>query len=214
MARTAILLGVAAGFLLPVLAGRASAAGEKGDPAPEEVLKKVQAAAQSGDVDGFLANLAQEPRKTWLASAAAHDGLTQARKSFEEALDEKFGKDPDYQPWPVTDMKRDLARLRKLELLGQEAKGDGKIEIKVRTTYRGPEGADKAEDQTMALVKEGGTWKLVPPRLDPERVNRVLKTLAQRKAAAEEITRKVRDGTYKDRAEAQFALRRAEKGGG
>jgi hypothetical protein len=184
---------------------------------PEGLLKDLEAAAKAGDVQKYFENFGAGYRKQLIALVAIQDGLAQDCKAFADALTERLGKDEDGTPLPrpASDhpLGQSLVRMKSIELLGQEKRGD-KVVLKVRFVYRGEDGKDESKEANLMVVKEGGDWRVVPPaNRSPEKLNHALEVLTKQKAALEKVIGQIRDGHFQSRSEAVMALKQALAGG-
>ncbi len=191
--------------------GRAAAASESAPHAatPEQLVANLIAAAQKGDVDGYLANLTADSRKALSESSANRDALRAAEENFRNALDQRFGASAEVITSPPEDMKAALGALAGAEVLGKTPSPGGAVQIRVKTSLRTADGRMVTREDTLAARREGGAWRLVLG-LAPDG-----QRAAAQLAAIKQVTEKVKSGEYKDRESAMIALSDAEsaKGG-
>ena len=167
---------------------------------PELLIQTLLEAARNGDVEAFLSGLTAESRKTASDSFANEAALRQARDEFKKALDERFGGGATIIEDPLIDLRTVIGRLAAAEVVGRQNKPDGSVELKVKTSIRAQGGETVSRDETLVMRQEGGRWRLLLGFAPPGTI------AAERKTAAERITREVREGKYKDRIEAMIAL--------
>src|SRR5579885_2060618 len=147
-------------------------------------------------------------------------GLEEPQRQLNEALDAKFGKDPQAKQRPP--FKEQITSLKAAEVKSSAKKGDHLVVLKIKTTAV-KDGKEETKEETMGAVKEGDAWKLLPPGRDGTVDENTLKQVTAQtvqftaqipkiKEAMEKITKEVKDGKYKSREEAQKALDEFLKG--
>ncbi len=171
--------------------------------APEDLVKDLLAAAQSGDVDGFLSGLTTDSRQALIEAVAHQAALSRALEQFQQALDERFGAGAEMLASPPDDLQAALARFANAEVIGQREAPDGAVELHVKTSLKTGNGETITREEMLVARQEDGAWKLVLGFAANG------KLAAERGAAAERIVQEVRDGKHKDRLSAMIALANA-----
>ena len=127
---------------------------------PEQLVQALTQAARQGDVDGFLASMSTGTQKALTDAAATQTKLQEAQRSFQAALDERFGKSNRVKPPAPPDRKSVLAKFVNLELLGAEPKGPNETRLRLKTSSKDLRGRVRTEENSFTAVKENGEWKL------------------------------------------------------
>lgn len=137
----------------PVRAG-----GTKGASSPEQAVEFLSAASRSGDLPACLELIAppfHDLMRMFILEEEADDILG-------AALDEKFGK--ERRGGFRMEVKRDLLRIRKVEILSRVVESDTRVKLTVRETVKSfqREGDDLAEVPYVA-IKDADGWRLLRP---------------------------------------------------
>jgi hypothetical protein len=145
------------GFTLPTLSD-GKPAEPKNAATPEQAVEFLAAASKAGDVHAALHQIGQpfHDLMLWYILQEETDDILRT------ALDQKFGKEK--RKGFRMEVKRDLLRIRRIEILARD-KGDGpRVKVRVRETVRSfqREGNDIVETTYLA-VKEGDRWKVLRP---------------------------------------------------
>lgn len=146
----ALLLGCGGGG--EPAATTAPAAG-KGAATPEEAVKRLVAAAQTGDVDKVLAQLPphlSQMKKTMMAIGS--DEIV-----FATVLDTKFGRDPKPTPRSNATSKEWSDSLRGLKSIEVRSKKEVKADRVLLTVW---EKQDRTVETKVMALKDGDGWKL------------------------------------------------------
>lgn len=172
----------------------------KGATTPEEAIKLLTEAAKAGDVDAFLARIA-DPLRTHIAIEWE---LAEARRAFEQALDQKFGKSEDSGP----SVKEALKKYDRAVILDKEEQSKDRVVLRARfgeSEFAGKELIDK-----ILAVKEGDHWKLLYPTIGV--VRPVLKTSADGKEYHEADYTAAHEGKKLDAPEIKEYLKKFQEG--
>jgi hypothetical protein len=209
-----------------------SPAPQKAASSPEEAVKYLQAAMQAGDTSAVLAQLSAPSRATFEAMMS----FQLPREDVDRALAEKFGKDSKAPPT----LNDSLKHTKNIQIISKDAKDKDKPALTVWVTTE-QNGEKRILEQTWYAVKDADAWRLLVPfsggktknvvRKDkegkelsvavferegrPELSGRdadYLRTTGPKyKALMEQVAKDVRGGLFKNRADAEKALRTAEE---
>jgi hypothetical protein len=169
----------------------------------DQVVKNLLTAAQNGDADRFLSGLTAESRRAVTESLAGEAELRTVGEDFRKALDETFGAGTGALAVPPDDLRAALGRLAGAEILRQERRPDGSLEVRVKTALKTEDGRTISQEETLVFRQERGGWRLALGLASDGRI------VTERKAAAEQIIKEVHEGRYKDRLSAMLALANA-----
>jgi hypothetical protein len=181
-----------------------SALAHAGGPAktPEQLIQELSAAAKEGDTVGFLSYLTANARGAVEESVASQSALRIAEESFQEALDERFGKGAPILTSPPMDLKSALSRIRSIELLSKKAGPLGTVYLRVETSLKAQNGKTVVREDTFVSGEEGGSWKL---ELNP---GQSLNAKAVESAVVQSLAA-LRSGQFTDRRSALLGLSQA-----
>jgi hypothetical protein len=174
---------------------------------PEEALQQLQAAENSGDLEGYTAVLPESQRdasRRFFESALA---VEQGAKAFDEALKARFGDEVNVLPFAI-DVKAVLTDLgAKYEIVGKKTRPDGRVELKVKRTQTiNPKThATRTENDTLTAVQEEDGWKIEMP-LPRESVAEDFERQAR---AYDDVAARVKAGEFQNGHEALSALVKA-----
>jgi hypothetical protein len=125
---------------------------------PEQAIEFLAAASKTGDVQTALGQIAQPFHDVmlWFIVSEEADDILGA------ALDGRFGK--QRRAGFRMEVKQDLLRIQRIQVIAKRVKGDTRVELTVRETVKSfqRDGSDVIETSYLAL-KEGGAWKLLRP---------------------------------------------------
>lgn len=116
---------------------------------PEELMALLQAAQKSGDLKALLSLFGGPHRK--LNEQALE--VLEAAKSFDKALDDKFGKDPSCRSCFALEFEP----AKRVELRGKKDLGGGKIELTIWTVR------DAVLETREVAIRENGGWVFLAP---------------------------------------------------
>jgi len=167
---------------------------------PDELIQNLLTAAQEGNTEDYLAGLTANSRKAVIDSFASEAVLREAQQSFQQALDERFGKGSKILEADPDNIKSAISRLTAAEILEKKAGPGGTMQLRVRASFKQSDGKTVTREDTLIALPEGGGWKLVLSFVPGAKLQ-----LAS-KAALERITKQVKDGQFKDRTSAMVAL--------
>lgn len=167
---------------------------------PDELIRNLATAAQQGNSDDFLAGLTASSRKAVIDSFANQAVLRDAQQSFQQALDERFGKGGKVLDAAPDDLKSAVSRLAAAEVLEKKPGPGGAVQLRVRASFKRPDGKTGTREDTLIALPEGGGWKLVLSFAPGAKLQ------SDSKAALERVTKQVKDGQFKDRTSAMVAL--------
>jgi hypothetical protein len=196
-------------------AGEERKAKRKPAATPEEAVKQLAEAANAEDYNGVLATFAKEPRESEQALWSATDDLVKAQWRLHDAINERFGKDPNEGPKPDLKAIGDQSRknragsFRKATVLSKKVRTDGSIELRTRFTPSW-KGEDNPREETVIAVHERDGWKLIPPRFNPEEDNSFIEFLRKQQAGYEQVGKRVKEGKYQSRDEAERSMAQAQ----
>lgn len=176
----------------------------------EQAVAALEAAAKAGDVDAFLSALAEPQRKVTRDLYSAVESVVRANKALDAALDAKFGPSATARKRPDFDPKKTLTDIVRLEIVSKEAKGDKRVDLRLRTVRKGADGKDQTSDEPAAAVLEAGGWKVIPPRMeDVKRIEGRIAAVRRAVEAAEQVNSDLTAGRHKTREDADKAYDRA-----
>jgi hypothetical protein len=167
---------------------------------PDELIRNLVAAAQQGNSNDFLAGLTANSRKAVIDSIANQAVLREAQHSFQQALEERLGKGGEVLDAAPDDLKSAVSRLAAAEILEKKPGPGGTVQLRVRASFKQPNGKTVTREDTLIARAEGGDWKLVLSFAPGAKLQ------SDSKAALERITKQVEDGQFKDRTSAMVAL--------
>jgi hypothetical protein len=151
MDRTVIRCAAVTAICLAAAVAQASAPAKT----PEELIRNLVAAAQQGNSDEVMASLTSSSRKA-LSDAFAHESaMRAAQQTFQQALDEKFGKGGKLLISPSDDLKTSLSRLAGAEVLETKPGPGGSAHLRVRTSLKVSDGKSATREETVLVRKEG-----------------------------------------------------------
>ena len=116
---------------------------------PEELVTLIEAAQKTDNPRAGLAFLGG-PHRTLNVQAVE---VLEAAKAFDKALDDKFGKDPNYRPL----FPQEFKPVKRVELKGMLNLGGGKIELTIWTVR------DEVIESRELAIRENGGWVLLAP---------------------------------------------------
>ncbi len=186
-------------------------AGAKGGATPEEAVAMINKAATAGDFDAtfdVLVNEQSRPMRDWMKAQIT---LGASIVALADALDSAFGKDEASPIKRMTgDPKRSLARsFSNATVVGSPTKIDDEtVSIQVKSRTAGPDGKIIGVERTMKAKKTPVGWKLamdIPPNLDFPQAATIMD---QARATIDRTTKRVKDGTVKDRAGAIIEVKK------
>ena len=125
---------------------------------PEQAVELLSAASKAGDLQAALDQIAQPFHDLMLW----HVLQEEADDTLAAALDQKFGKEK--RTGFRMEVKQDLLRIQKVEILGKDKGTDARVKLRVRETVRSfhDKGNDIAETSYLAVRDDSG-WKLLRP---------------------------------------------------
>ena len=144
-------------FASPAVASDKPAKPKKAE-SPEQAVELVAAASKVGDLQAALDQIAQPFHDLMLW----HVLCEEADDTLSAALDQKLGKEK--RTGFRMEVKQDLLRIQKVEILGTEKWTDARVKLGVRETVRSfhHEGHDVVETSYLA-VRDGDRWKVLRP---------------------------------------------------
>lgn len=172
----------------------------------EDTVKDFMAAAQAGDVEALLDTIARDPRREIREFLAYIQDIGKVQEALDAALDSRFGKGPTASPRMDDAVKDWLSKnFGRIDILAKEPKGEDRVDLTVR--FAGADTKDSAgPPRSLAAVKEGKDWKLVPPDDVMKKLAAAKPFLARYKTKVQQITQQINEGNYRSRAEATQAL--------
>jgi hypothetical protein len=140
------------------LGGEAAQPSKKLAGKPEQAVKFLVAASKAGDLPAALKQIAQ-PFRGCMQVFVLEEEIDDLLRA---ALDAKFGK--EQRKGFRMEVKRDLLRIRKIEILSKTVKSKGRVKFIVRETVQsfGGDRDDLVETAYLAIKEKGG-WKLLRP---------------------------------------------------
>ena len=192
---------------------------------PEQAVQYLVAAARSGDVAAYTAQLAAHSR-TRMDTGIAFEAL-------DAALHAKFGKTLFEER--LSSIKKSIRRDRTIQLHARTPKGKNKVFLTVWRVTKRKNKREHIREETWIAVKEKGSWKLIlPPKGKVKDVRRkdangkeieirVLQThevdakesaadqklFGSMKQIVEKLTKEVKQGKYKTHKAAKEAFKKA-----
>jgi hypothetical protein len=125
---------------------------------PEQAVEYLAAASKAGDLQAALDQIAQpfHDLMLWHVLQEEADDILTA------ALDQKFGKEK--RTGFRMEVKQDLLRIQKVEILSKDKGTDARVKLGVRETVKSfhHEGHDVVETSYLA-VRDGDHWKVLRP---------------------------------------------------
>jgi hypothetical protein len=177
---------------------------------PDLLITNLAAAATRGDTQAFLAGMTDSSRKALEEAFSNRASLQQAQEHFQQALTERYGGGGPTliaRPMALSDV---LRQLKGMEIIGRKPGNDGTTELQVKSKVETPSGMIVFQEDTLVAREEHGAWKIVgfgfsPAGMSQESIDRI----KNRTKALEDVTKRVRDGSLKDRQSAMLALAQA-----
>lgn len=125
---------------------------------PEQAVELLAAASKAGDLKVALELIAQPFHDVMLLIILEEE----ADDILRATLDQKFGK--ERRRGFRMEVKKDLLRIKKVEILAKDKEKDGKVKLAVRETVQSfQHGGTDTVETTYLAVKKGETWKLLRP---------------------------------------------------
>ncbi len=170
---------------------------------PDQLIKNLISAAQKPDIEDFLSGLTDDSRKAVEESYRRQASLNQKQDEFRNALDKRFGGGTEFFPDLPDSLDASIKRFVSAEVLSQNQKPDGSVEMRVKTTLKNENKETVISDDNIIVSKTNGGWKLSlgfpTAKLD----------LNNTVAVIERVTREVNEGKYSDRVSAMLELDKA-----
>jgi hypothetical protein len=153
-------LGLVSAFLAlaPLFGSNKAEPGPKKAATPEQAVEFLASASKAGDVQAALGQMAQPFHDIMLWFVLNED----AEDTLRAALERRFGK--QRTEGFRMEVKQDLIRIQRIQVLARRVKSDTRVELTVRETARSfqRDGSDVIETSYLAL-KENGVWKVLRP---------------------------------------------------
>lgn len=184
---------IAFGLAAVILAAAGTARAE-GAASPADIVKHFEKAAKAGDINAILALLTDDVSAAFKKIVAMAD----AQAALNKASKDKFGS--DLLPGRG-DPKAELLSYESIELVKEEADGDNKAKLSVKSTKKG--GATKEE--TWFAEKTSDGWKFRPDKLDAKFLSQVGAITAMTDVL-KKYTADIAAGKYADLNSARQAL--------
>lgn len=185
------------GALLLLSSLPADAAAPPGSP--EEVVERIAAAAQNGDVQSALGFFEPSSRRTLAEVEASGTALRQGMEAFRAALDEQFGPAAQFLEPTAATLEAALAEFQGAEVLGREAGPQGTV-LRLRLMPAADDDEAPAREASVLLRQGKDGWRVVLGQgPDGGRTE-------ERLAALDDVVAAVRRGEYATPQAAMVAL--------
>lgn len=149
-------------LLVPALlaAGESQKKSSREAKTPEEAITLFVEAAQAGDVETLLAQLADPLRRTMQKLV----DVEEATQLFEESLDAKFGKSKDAQHKART-FAEVLKTLKRIQILQRKKLDHDLVSLKIWEHKLTSDGKERIVETWVQAIQVNDSWKLYYPRL-------------------------------------------------
>lgn len=125
---------------------------------PEQAVRKFVSAAQTGNLEAFLGQLATPLRRLVQSEIKIGD----AEAAFQAELDKQFGKGPAPRRYftNAAERREGIKNLKEIRILEKQTKAKDQVELTVwEIQNRSPE-ADQVVESRVLIVREEKGWKL------------------------------------------------------